>query len=73
MRETKLLFVSDEGIQAIKPNTFTVATKDCPLSRRLYFYMPKDGRKQKAHDFVEFFSEEDQSIMDQVDKKQSIQ
>lgn len=67
VRDAKLLAVSDQDTQAIKPNVFSVATEDYPLSRRLYFYLPQDLQKHQVKAFVEFcLSQQGQIIVDEV-------
>lgn len=54
VRDAKLLAVAEKETSAIKPDTFSVATEDYPLSRRLFFYVPETGVPEAARDYVEF-------------------
>ena len=62
---SKELAISD-GEMTIRPDKFTVATEDYPLSRRLYLYTKKDASKH-IKDFIEFvLSSEGQKIVDEI-------
>ncbi|NRB37806.1 MAG: substrate-binding domain-containing protein [Pseudomonadales bacterium] len=54
VRRSKLLAVSDDNTQAMKPSAYTVATEDYPLARRLYFYMPPKSASPWVRDFIAF-------------------
>ncbi len=54
VRNAKLLAVSDDNTDALKPNQLTVATEDYPLSRRLYLYQPPNSNNDMATTFIEF-------------------
>ncbi|CAA0115888.1 Protein SphX [BD1-7 clade bacterium] len=67
VRDAKLLAVSNEDTAAMKPSTFTVATEDYPLSRRLFMYLPPDTQIPWVQDYVEFCqSEQGQKIVEKV-------
>lgn len=55
------------GGQPILPTSFTVATEDYALSRRLYLYTPGQPKTPKIRDFVEFaLSAEGQAIVEKT-------
>jgi len=54
VRNAKVLAISDEGTQAIKPAAFSVATEDYALARRLYIYIPEKGSSILAREFAGF-------------------
>ncbi len=51
---TKQIAISDDGTKAMWPLQFNVATEDYPLSRRLYFYLPKNNRNPLAQELAEY-------------------
>jgi len=66
VKGVKALAVSD-GPKAVSPSTFTVATEDYPLSRRLYFYTPAQTNNQRVQEFIEFaLSKDGQDIASQI-------
>ena len=66
MKGIKALAISD-GPNAISPSSFTVATEDYPLSRRLFFYTPAQTLNRHVQEFIEFaLSKDGQNIADQV-------
>lgn len=54
VRKAKVLAISDEGTQAIKPAAFSVATEDYALARRLYIYIPEKNPTLLAREFADF-------------------
>lgn len=54
IRNAKVLSVSDTDTQSLIPDTFSVATEDYVLSRRLYMYIPEKDPKPLAKEFVKF-------------------
>ncbi len=54
VRGSKMLALSESGGKPLLPTTFTVATGDYPLSRRLYLYTPADPKNKWTRKFVEF-------------------
>ena len=67
VRNAKLLAVSNEDTAAMKPSTFTVATEDYPLARRLFFYMPPDTQIPWVREYVDFCqSEQGQQVVETV-------
>ncbi len=53
--EAKALAISDsEKIQPVYPTSFTVATEDYPLSRRLYMYSPETPSTPLIREFIRF-------------------
>lgn len=55
--------VSDTGTKALLPNSFTVATEDYILSRRLFLYTPAALKNSMARKFIEFaISKEGQDV-----------
>ncbi len=51
---SKSLAVSEAGAKPLLPTTFTVATGDYLLSRRLFLYTPADPQNKWTRKFVEF-------------------
>lgn len=67
VRDAKLLAVAEKDTAAIKPDTYSVATEDYPLSRRLFFYLPEVGVPDAAREYVEFCqSQQGQNIVAEV-------
>lgn len=54
IRNSKVLAISDIDTRALKPETFTVATEDYVLSRRLFMYIPEINPHPLAKEFVKF-------------------
>lgn len=54
VRQSKLLAISDNNTEAMKPSEFTVATEDYPLARRLLFYMPPNASSPWVKSFIDF-------------------
>jgi phosphate transport system substrate-binding protein len=54
VRQSRALAVSDGGTAAISPDTFTVATEDYALARRLFLYLPQHPANAVARDFVQY-------------------
>src|SRR5215471_168025 len=54
VRNTKMLAVEEPGKKPLLPDTFSVATGDYPLSRRLYLYRPSEPENKWTRKFVEF-------------------
>jgi glucose/mannose transport system substrate-binding protein len=54
VRNTKVLAIAEAGRKALLPDTFSVATGDYPLSRRLYLYTPSEPQNKWTRKFVEF-------------------
>jgi len=54
VRQSKALAISDGGMTAIVPDTFTVATEDYALARRLFLYLPLSPKNPTAKHFIEF-------------------
>ena len=67
MHNSKALAVADGDAISIKPTSFTVATEDYVLARRLFFYLPERTASELAQDFVNFvISSDGQSIAQEV-------
>jgi phosphate transport system substrate-binding protein len=67
IKPAKAVAVSDAGVRAIYPNSFTVATEDYSLSRRLFLYLPPNTDNLHAREFVSFaLSEKGQKIVREV-------
>ena len=58
VRKSKVLAISDTGTRALKPATFSVATEDYVLSRRLFMYIPEKSPHPLAKEFVQYASSE---------------
>lgn len=54
IRQSKALAVADGGMNAISPDTFTVATEDYALARRLFLYLPEKPVNTTAKEFINF-------------------
>ena len=54
VRNSKALAIGDAGKKPVLPTTFTVATGDYPLARRLYLYTPSEPQNKWTRKFVEF-------------------
>ncbi|PLX97904.1 MAG: cell envelope biogenesis protein OmpA [Desulfuromonas sp.] len=54
IKPAKAIAVAESGTQAVYPTTFTVATEDYPLARRLFLYLPENPQDFYSRDFVEF-------------------
>jgi PiT family inorganic phosphate transporter len=54
VHKTRALAVSDTGADAVSPTTFSVATEDYPITRRLFLYAPAPRRHRLSQDFVAF-------------------
>jgi glucose/mannose transport system substrate-binding protein len=54
VRNTKVLAIAEQGRKPLLPDTFSVATGDYPLSRRLYLYTPSEPQNKWTRKFVEF-------------------
>jgi glucose/mannose transport system substrate-binding protein len=54
VRNTKVLAIAEPGRKPLLPDTFSVATGDYPLSRRLYLYTPSEPQNKWTRKFVEF-------------------
>lgn len=54
VRNSKVVAISDTDTHALTPETFTVATEDYVLSRRLFMYIPEINPHPLAKDFVKF-------------------
>lgn len=67
VKKNRVLAIHD-GATAIPPTTFSVATEDYSLARRLFLYVPQMGEKSGlAKEFADFtVSEKGQSVIDQV-------
>jgi glucose/mannose transport system substrate-binding protein len=52
-RGTKALAISKDG-KPLLPTTFNIATRDYPLSRRLYLYTPADPQNKWTRKFVQY-------------------
>lgn len=64
VRSSKALAVSDQQSAALFPSTFTVATEDYALSRRLFLYTPVRPVNSKTLEFVNFaLSQEGQKVV----------
>jgi glucose/mannose transport system substrate-binding protein len=53
-RGSKLVAVSEDGANPLLPTTFTIATGDYLLSRRLFLYIPAEPGNKWTRKFVEF-------------------
>jgi len=67
VKKNRVLSIAD-GPTAIPPTTFSVATEDYALSRRLFLYVPqKGGQSDLARDFANFtVSDQGQRMIDQA-------
>lgn len=66
VKSSKAVAISSGG-HPILPTTFTVATEDYSLARRLYLYTPGQPKNPKVRDFVEFaLSPEGQAIVEKT-------
>ncbi len=54
IKPSKAVAVSEQGTEAVFPTTFTVATEDYPLARRLFLYIPANPTNPQSRPFVEF-------------------
>ena len=54
IKPSKAVAVSELGTEAVFPTTFTVATEDYPLARRLFLYIPANPTNPQSRPFVEF-------------------
>jgi phosphate transport system substrate-binding protein len=54
IRNSKVLAISDTDTRALIPDSFSVATEDYVLSRRLYMYLPEVNVHPLAKEFVKF-------------------
>lgn len=54
IRDAKVLAVSDTKTRALIPETFSVATEDYVLSRRLFMYIPEIAPHPLAKEFVDY-------------------
>jgi phosphate transport system substrate-binding protein len=64
VRNAKAVAVSDQQAAALFPSTFTVATEDYALSRRLFLYTPVRPKNLKTLEFVNFaMSPEGQKVV----------
>lgn len=54
IRDAKVLAVSDTETRALIPETFSVATEDYVLSRRLFMYIPEINPHPLAKEFVTY-------------------
>ncbi len=65
--KTNVIAVNEEGIDAMVPDAFKVATEDYPLARRLYLYIPERSNNNIAKEFIEFCqSAEGQELVSHV-------
>ncbi len=58
VRSAKAVMVEDEGSAPTLPSAVTVSTEDYPLSRRLYFYVPR-AAPAVARELVDFAQSEE--------------
>lgn len=54
IHNTQAVAVADGESLPMLPTTFTVATEDYPLARRLYLYAPANSQNSYVRDFMEF-------------------
>lgn len=54
IKPSKAIAVSEKGTAAVYPTTFTVATEDYPLARRLFIYISATPTNTYVRPFVEF-------------------
>jgi phosphate transport system substrate-binding protein len=54
VRQARALAVAERGGSPIRPESFSVATEDYALARRLYLYLPSRKPLPLAREFVEF-------------------
>ncbi len=65
--KAKALAVADGEAHAIKPGSFTVATEDYVLARRLFFYMPEAKANALSSEFVKFaIADAGQAVVDEI-------
>jgi len=67
IKPAKAVAVSEQGAAGVYPTSFTVATEDYPLARRLYLYSPVLPDNDYTRDFIEFaLSDLGQQVVDEV-------
>lgn len=54
VRQARALAVAERGGRATLPDTFSIATEDYALARRLYLYVPSRKASRLAREFAEF-------------------
>lgn len=63
----KAVAVADGEAHAFKPGSFTVATEDYVLARRLFMYLPENNASPLAHEFMEYaISGDGQAVVGQI-------
>ena len=67
VRDSRALVVADGEARPIAPESFSVATEDYALARRLFLYVPEHGANPAAREFAEFaVSHPGQDVVDTV-------
>lgn len=67
VRNAQAVAVADGGSLPTLPTSFTIATEDYPLARRLYLYAPANRQNPYIRDFLEFtVSEPGQQLVNQT-------
>lgn len=67
VHKSKALAVADGEAKSIKPTSFSVATEDYVLARRLFFYLPERVATPLAEEFIQFaISSQGQQIAQKI-------
>ncbi len=67
IRQCKALAIHEDGVTALLPTRFTVATEDYLLSRRLYLYSPARPQNPMTHRFLTYvLSDAGQEVVSKV-------
>jgi phosphate transport system substrate-binding protein len=67
IKSAKAVSIKSGASLPIFPTSFTVATEDYPLARRLYFYTAQQPKNKRVNEFIEFsLSAEGQEIVEKT-------
>ena len=67
IKSAKALAIKSGASLPVFPTSFTVATEDYPLARRLYLYTAQQPKNQRVNDFIEFsLSRDGQEIVEKA-------
>jgi len=67
IKSAKAVSIKSGASLPIFPTSFTVATEDYPLARRLYLYTAQQSKNQRVNEFIEFsLSAEGQDIVEKT-------
>lgn len=67
IKSAKAVSIKSGASLPIFPTSFTVATEDYPLARRLYLYTAQQSKNQRVNEFIEFsLSAEGQEIVEKT-------